>query len=1482
MTTARQSKSKKAEIISIDDSEASSDDSDGIEKESGSGYSYDQSLTSYSDSDDEELRVQCIIGIRTDPKKYQIGESVDITDIPKNTIEYMVKWTNRSHIHNKWLKESDLLHYQGGEIALKKFRKQSQDGLVKSRENPEILMTSQDDISSNWIQVDRIIGNREPDQFLVKWKGLSYDSATWENKADIPKADQAILEFKKRKKHRNPIKIPPKSDSKRQKVFSPLVESPVASDGSVLRDYQLSGVNWLRFCYHEQRNSILADEMGLGKTVQVVSVLKDISNMNGVSGPFLVISPLSTLSHWKYEFHRWTSFNTVVFHGNPQTRNVIQQYEFYRKNDKTNVMFDVLITNYETFTTEYNTFKGIEWRYLVLDEAHRLKNHTGKCYQLISQLSFEHCTLLTGTPIQNNVEELWSLLHLIHPSLFYDLADFLEKFGEIEDIDTLQALQKIINPFLLRRKKSDVDTSIAEKEETIIEVELTRVQKTYYRAFLHENASTLLQQITASSLPSLQNLMMQLRKVCNHPFLIKGATEHIESQMSAKLGKDSSKDEIELRSLVDSSGKMILVDKLLPKLKKDGHKVLIFSQMIRVLDIIEDYLIKKDIEFERIDGNVSEIDRQAAIERFAIEKDVFVFLLCTRAGGVGINLTAADTVIIYDSDWNPQNDIQAQSRCHRIGQKAKVKVYRLVTRGTYELEMLDRASKKLGLDHALLDGGQMNRMEPAHASEIERLLRRGAYDITRDDDTEIDNFCTADIDQILDTRSKEFTRDPVSGSSMFSKAKFDSEKDTLDLNATDFWNQVFPGASFDINEPLSMRRCRRMSNTQLIDVSSDSSSDEGQTDKQKKKNSPVSIRGTIKSLIHYGIGDSPYQKSILYHATQVVDSISDSDMKIICQILGFDDMKSPPSSIIDTLNEFSSNLNDVKERSNTIIRRCVLFYRLDSLILKLQLPIMWWPVMEGSDPMEDYANLLGVYRNGFSDIENLANGLDCEPIKVMSIKTLEKKLITLVSSLEDILKQVEAPDLERKEAHEEIPPRKSWRGSELLPQKWKEMNPSLYNRGELTSNEMASLFQTIHLFGTPRNEKGETDYSLLQKNSLLTSISLDAIQEATNIILDLSTRLESDFEEHILPLKNKLGQYASKLWFKKLKSNLHDLDKVREFVRTMGNPEIAAMSRLKPFSYAEWWEAPHDIAMLQSMSKYGQLLVSTWVVDPSLPFREHIPENLVEEFEKCASQELEKNRPSKPHDGGSIGFIFRDKVRVTRALSAIKQIETLRDKPYTQDNQFQIDTVYIKSLPVNINQQLTVFSFGQFPTYESQYPVGYVAHRLYHSIKNPMESDWYEASTSLDNHGCIVFIVKLLSDPYHTYYGNNPGNAWEQIIVSAQHTRGTVYIQRGEVHSGVELFGFTNHHVQEQFYRMKQSIRPVRPSIPMLSPKAIIQIRPLPIPCILPKEEPINMSYIHQDSNPVYSVEIVTKDEPHEKEEKKTKQPTHRRIVITK
>ncbi|KAJ7356040.1 choline dehydrogenase 7 [Desmophyllum pertusum] len=474
--------------------------------------------------------------------------------------------------------------------------------------------------------------------------------------------------------------------------------------------------------------------MGLGKTIQSISFLIEMQRY-GVRGPFLVIAPLSTISNWQREFETWSDINAVVYHGSASSRHLIQEYEFYFRDEHGQPIpglfkFEAMITTYEIIIADNMQLGAVPWRCVVIDEAHRLKNRNCKLMEGLNNLSMEHRILLTGTPLQNNVDELFSLLNFLEPSQFPSQVAFLMEFGNLITEAQVEKLKQLLKPMMLRRLKEDVEKNIAPKEETIIEVELTTIQKKLYRAILERNFAFLSKGVTSSAnVPNLMNTMMELRKCCNHPFLINGAEDKVLSENNLSLVEKTTQ---HASIMIDASGKLVLIHKLLPKLKSGGHKVLVFSQMVRCLDILEDYLVHMRYPYERIDGRVRGNLRQAAIDRFSKpDSDRFVFLLCTRAGGLGINLTAADTVIIFDSDWNPQNDIQAQARCHRIGQSKSVKVYRLITRNSYEREMFDRASMKLGLDKAVLQS--MNTKENASNNqsmskgEIEDLLRKGAY-----------------------------------------------------------------------------------------------------------------------------------------------------------------------------------------------------------------------------------------------------------------------------------------------------------------------------------------------------------------------------------------------------------------------------------------------------------------------------------------------------------------------------------------------------------------------------------------------------------------------------------------------------------------------------------------------------------------------------------------------------------------------------------
>ncbi|KAM4807012.1 chromodomain-helicase-DNA-binding protein 1-like isoform X2 [Urocitellus parryii] len=372
--------------------------------------------------------------------------------------------------------------------------------------------------------------------------------------------------------------------------------------GIHLRPYQLEGVNWLAQRFHCQNGCILGDEMGLGKTCQTIALLIYLTGRLNDEGPFLILSPLSVLNNWKEEMERFApGLSCVTYAGDKEERAHLQQ------DLKQKSRFHVLLTTYEICLKDAPFLKSFSWSVLVVDEAHRLKSQSSLLHKTLSEFSVVFSLLLTGTPIQNSLQELYSLLSFVEPDLFSkeQMEDFVERYRDIE-----------------KESKSGVEPE---------------------------------------------------------PFEV---GDH----------------------LIEASGKLHLLDKLLAFLHSRGHRVLLFSQMTQMLDILQDYMDYKGYSYERVDGSVRGEERHLAIKNFG-QQPIFVFLLSTRAGGVGMNLTAADTVIFFDSDFNPQNDLQAAARAHRIGQNKAVKVIRLIGRDTVEEVVYRKAASKLQLTNVIIERG---------------------------------------------------------------------------------------------------------------------------------------------------------------------------------------------------------------------------------------------------------------------------------------------------------------------------------------------------------------------------------------------------------------------------------------------------------------------------------------------------------------------------------------------------------------------------------------------------------------------------------------------------------------------------------------------------------------------------------------------------------------------------------------------------------
>ncbi|KAF7020867.1 hypothetical protein CFC21_033916, partial [Triticum aestivum] len=538
-------------------------------------------------------------------------------------------------------------------------------------------------------------------------------------------------------------------DALASSVGTHLLVQPSCINGQ-MRDYQLAGLNWLIRLYENGINGILADEMGLGKTLQTISLMGYLHEFRGITGPHMVVAPKSTLGNWMNEIARFCPIlRAVKFLGNPEERNHIREKLLQPGK------FDVCVTSFEMAIKEKNALKRFSWRYIIIDEAHRIKNENSLLSKTMRLFSTNYRLLITGTPLQNNLHELWSLLNFLLPEIFSSADTFDEWFqitGENDQQEVVQQLHKVLRPFLLRRLKSDVEKGLPPKKEIILKVGMSQMQKHYYRGLLQKDLEVI---NAGGERKRLLNIAMQLRKCCNHPYLFQGA----EPGPPYTTGDH----------LIETAGKMVLLDKLLPKLKDRDSRVLIFSQMTRLLDILEDYLIYRGYQFCRIDGSTGGQDRDASIDAFNKPgSEKFVFLLSTRAGGLGINLATADVVILYDSDWNPQADLQAQDRAHRIGQKKEVQVFRFCTEYTIEEKVIERAYKKLALDALVIQQGRLSGQKTVNKDDLLQMVRYGAEMVFSSKDSTITD---EDVDRIiakgeetkaaLDAKMKKFTEDAI-------------------------------------------------------------------------------------------------------------------------------------------------------------------------------------------------------------------------------------------------------------------------------------------------------------------------------------------------------------------------------------------------------------------------------------------------------------------------------------------------------------------------------------------------------------------------------------------------------------------------------------------------------------------------------------------------------------------------------------------------
>uniref|UniRef100_A0A8C4V5C2 Chromodomain helicase DNA binding protein 5 n=1 Tax=Falco tinnunculus TaxID=100819 RepID=A0A8C4V5C2_FALTI len=729
--------------------------------------------------------------------------------------EFFVKWAGLSYWHCSWVKELQLELYHT--VMYRNYQRKNdmdeppafdygsgdEDSQREKRKNKDPQYAKMEErfyrygIKPEWMMIHRILNHsfdKKGDiHYLIKWKDLPYDQCTWEiDEIDIPYYENLKhLYWNHRELMLGEDMRPLKKLNKKGKKLkeeklekppeTPLVDPTVKFDkqpwyidatGGTLHPYQLEGLNWLRFSWAQGTDTILADEMGLGKTVQTIVFLYSLYKEGHSKGPYLVSAPLSTIINWEREFEMWApDFYVVTYTGDKESRSVIRENEFsfednairsgkkvFRMKKEAQIKFHVLLTSYELITIDQAVLGSIEWACLVVDEAHRLKNNQSKFFRVLNSYKIDYKLLLTGTPLQNNLEELFHLLNFLTPERFNNLEGFLEEFADISKEDQIKKLHDLLGPHMLRRLKADVFKNMPAKTELIVRVELSQMQKKYYKFILTRNFEALNSKGGGNQV-SLLNIMMDLKKCCNHPYLFPVAA--VEAPVLPNGSYDGN-------SLVKSSGKLMLLQKMLKKLRDGGHRVLIFSQMTKMLDLLEDFLEYEGYKYERIDGGITGGLRQEAIDRFnAPGAQQFCFLLSTRAGGLGINLATADTVIIYDSDWNPHNDIQAFSRAHRIGQNKKVMIYRFVTRASVEERITQVAKRKMMLTHLVVRPGLGSKSGSMTKQELDDILKFGTEELFKDDvegdnkdvdDSSVIHYDDAAISKLLD-RNQDATDD---------------------------------------------------------------------------------------------------------------------------------------------------------------------------------------------------------------------------------------------------------------------------------------------------------------------------------------------------------------------------------------------------------------------------------------------------------------------------------------------------------------------------------------------------------------------------------------------------------------------------------------------------------------------------------------------------------------------------------------------------
>ncbi|KAJ4191392.1 hypothetical protein NW755_004578 [Fusarium falciforme] len=681
-------------------------------------------------------------------------------DVKEDDKEYLVKWDTRSYSHCTW-KPGAWVHGVAAATMRSAFGKRdAEQDLLKLDENdavpdefimPDIILNVKmhSSIPRPKTREDELANMNNVSKIFVKFQGLGYDDVVWdtpptEDMGDIYAAFvEAYYEYVEGKyfKYESQQKIRERVKAYKSEPFEEINEQPAGLKRGKLMGYQLEGVNWLLGNYHNGRSVVLADEMGLGKTVQVVGLVTSLIQDSPRCWPFLIVVPNATCPNWRREFKQWApELRVVAYHGGKEPQALAHKYELF-PNQSADMKAHVVIMSYDSAQdpATKSIFKSINWAGLVVDEGQRLKNDQNILYGALRSMKIPFRLLLTGTPLQNNKRELFNLLQFIDEK---KNAEELDAEYAVLDKETLPQLHNEIRPYFLRRTKAGVLKFLPPMSQIILPVTMTVIQEKLSKSIMAKNPELIKAMFSNSKMNkkergSLNNILMQLRKCLCHPFMYSEAIEERHHDHT-----------VLQRNLIEASAKLLLLQVMLPKLQEKGHRVLIFSQFLQQLDIIEDFLGGLGYDYRRLDGSIGSLEKQRRIDAFnAPGSPIFAFLLSTRAGGVGINLATADTVIILDPDFNPHQDIQALSRAHRIGQKKKVLCFQLMTVDSVEERIMQIGKKKMALDHALIES--MDDDELA-GDDLESILKHGAQALFSDNyEKKSIHYDSAAVDELL-------------------------------------------------------------------------------------------------------------------------------------------------------------------------------------------------------------------------------------------------------------------------------------------------------------------------------------------------------------------------------------------------------------------------------------------------------------------------------------------------------------------------------------------------------------------------------------------------------------------------------------------------------------------------------------------------------------------------------------------------------------